>query len=80
MRFDLVHISASLETVNLLWAYLLLLLHGPDEQRTKTDWKQTNRFRRHALQRSSTVQEEAPIGNSVFSQYTQRLSGHSVLL
>ena len=75
MGFDLVHITAALEQTGFAFRpALLLLLNGLDEQRTKTDRQQSERFRRHGRKTVATLQEKGPIGDSVFSQYTQRVS------
>ncbi len=75
MGFDLVHITAALEQTGFaIRPALLLLLNGLNKQRTKTDRRQSERFRRHVRKTIATLQEKELIGDSVFSQYTQRVS------
>ena len=75
MGFDVVHITAALEQTGFAFGpALVLLLNGLDQQRTRTDGQQRERFRRHGLQTVATRQVKDLTGNSVFSQYTQRVA------
>ena len=59
MGFDLVHITAALEQTGFaVRPALLLLLNGMDEQRTTTDRRQSERFRRHVRITVATLRDQ----------------------
>ena len=76
MGFDSADITTALERTDFAFgSALLLLLNGLDEQRRKTDTaRQTERFRRHVRKKVVTLAAKTLVGDSVFSQYTQRMS------
>jgi hypothetical protein len=76
MGFDSADITTALERTHFAFgSALLLLLNGLDEQRRKTDTaRQTARFRRHVQKKVFTLSAQTLVGDSVFSQYTQRMS------
>ena len=75
MGFDLGQLTAVLERTDFaVGPALTLLLNGLDEQRTRTDRQQSERFRRHGRQTIATARGDALVGDAAFSQYTQRAS------